>query len=163
MPAQEPQAQVFSYQKPDVSRPKGIVRLGKTDQISGNVQVVAANGGETNLHSHGGIDSVYFVLNGRVRFYSDVETVLAELGPSEGVVIPHDCKYWFENAGVEPLEILHVTASIPNVDRMHRVNYTQPTSATAGTEFFDAGGPGQVPTADPTSTYDPGTVSTASR
>ena len=148
-----PEAQVFSYSLPDVSRPKGIIRLCSTENIRGMVQVVAPNGGETNLHSHGAMDSVYFVLKGRVRFYSDETTVMAELGPQEGLLMPHDCKYWFENAAEEPLELLQVVGFVPNKDRTSRTNYTPETTATVGTEYFDAGGPGSTPKKDADSTY----------
>jgi mannose-6-phosphate isomerase-like protein (cupin superfamily) len=150
----EPEAQVFSYQLPDVSRPKGIVRLCKSDQTLGMVQVVSPNGGETNLHSHGGMDSVYFVLKGRVRFYSDETEILAELGPHEGVLIPHDFKYWFENAGEEPLELLQTVSFVPNVDRNSRKNFTPETKATVGTEYFNAGAPGETPRKDADATYE---------
>lgn len=163
MATSSPQAQVFSYQRPDVSRPKTIVRLCGGDVSMGMVQIVAPDGGETNLHSHGGMDSVYFVLKGRVRFYSDETEVLAELGPQEGVLIPHDYKYWFENAGQEPLEILQVIGYVPNVDRNSRTNYSPVTRATVGTEFFDAGKPGEAPKKDEAAFYDPGTVTATGR
>jgi mannose-6-phosphate isomerase-like protein (cupin superfamily) len=148
-----PQAQVFSYALPDVTRPKGIIRLAGSEQIRAMVQVVAPNGGETNLHSHGAMDSVYFVLKGRVRFYSDETTVLAELGPQEGLLMPHDCKYWFENAAEEPLELLQMVGFVPNVDRSSRTNYTPETNATVGTEYFDAGAPGVMPKKDASFSY----------
>jgi mannose-6-phosphate isomerase-like protein (cupin superfamily) len=155
MAVSTPQAQVFSYQRPDVSRPKTIVRLCSGSVSMGIVQVVTKDGGETNLHSHGGMDSIYFVLKGRVRFYSSEKEVLAELGPHEGVLIPHDFKYWFENAGEEPLEVLQVAGFVPNKDPNSRTNFSPVTSATVGTEFFDAGAPGQAPRRDETAVYDP--------
>jgi mannose-6-phosphate isomerase-like protein (cupin superfamily) len=155
MAVSTPQAQVFSYQRPDVSRPKTIVRLCGGSVSMGIVQIVAKDGGETNLHSHGGMDSIYFVLKGRVRFYSSEKEVLAELGPHEGVLIPHDFKYWFENAGDEPLEVLQVAGFVPNKDPNSRTNYSPMTAATVGTEFFDAGAPGQAPRRDEEAVYDP--------
>jgi len=158
MAVSSPQAQVFSYQRPGVSKPKTIVRLCGGEVSMGIVQIVAPDGGETNLHSHGGMDSVYFVLKGRVRFYSSETDVLAELGPHEGVLIPHDYKYWFESVSDEPLEVLQVAAFVPNEDRNSRTNYSPVTTATVGTEFFDAGQPGEAPKKDPNASYDPTSI-----
>jgi mannose-6-phosphate isomerase-like protein (cupin superfamily) len=155
MAASTPQAQVFSYQRPDLSRPKTIVRLCSGDVSMGFVQIVAKDGGETNLHSHGGMDSIYFVLKGRVRFYSSETEVLAELGPHEGLLMPHDCKYWFENVGDEPLEVLQMAAFVPNKDPNSRTNYSPITAATSATEFFDAGSPGEAATRDKAAMLDP--------
>jgi mannose-6-phosphate isomerase-like protein (cupin superfamily) len=72
---------------------------------------VLAEGGENNLHSHATLDGFWFVLKGRVRFYSDFTTVAAELGPLEGILVPRGAKYWFESASKEPLELLQVECS----------------------------------------------------
>lgn len=102
--------QAFRYDTPATEKPKTIVWLAKTDRLFATVQVITS-GGETNLHSHSHLDGFWYVLKGRARFYSDVNTVHAELGPSEGVLIPRGVKYWFESAGDEPLEILQLECS----------------------------------------------------
>lgn len=108
----EPSAQMvpFRYSMPETDRPKKVVWLARTDRLFAAVQVVH-KGGETNLHSHAHLDGFWFVLSGRGRFYSDETTVACEVGPNEGVLIPRGVKYWFENAGEEPLELMQVECS----------------------------------------------------
>jgi mannose-6-phosphate isomerase-like protein (cupin superfamily) len=100
----------FRYAPPDKTHARKVVWLGKTDRIFATVQVMD-KGGETNLHSHAHLDGFWFVLSGRVRFYSDETTLVAELGPREGIVVPRGVKYWFESAGDEVLELLQVEGS----------------------------------------------------
>src|SRR5437868_4217777 len=98
----------FKYAKPDTGdRPKKVEWLARTDRISACVQVVN-KGGDNKHHSHGYLDGFWFVLKGRVRFYSDFNTLEAELGPNEGILIPRGVKYWFESASSEQLELLQI-------------------------------------------------------
>ena len=69
-------------------------------------------GGETRLHSHEHLDGMWMVLAGRARFYGDGDTLLGELEPFEGIMVPRNFKYWFECASEdEPLVLLQVEAS----------------------------------------------------
>jgi rubredoxin/mannose-6-phosphate isomerase-like protein (cupin superfamily) len=99
----------FQYEKSDnLPGDKMIVELAKSDLIRGRVQVVR-RGGENNLHSHKGMDGFWMVLAGRVRFYGPGDTVIAELGKHEGILIPRGAQYWFESAGGgEDLELLQM-------------------------------------------------------
>lgn len=126
------QPQIFKYAKPDIQRGKQVVPMCRTDRLRAHVQVVK-EGGENNLHAHSGNDGFWMVLGGRVRFYGEGDTSLAELGVNEGILIPHGFKYWFESVGEEPLEILHLAVSVPAVND-ERVNYTplKPWQVTVG-------------------------------
>ncbi len=111
---QEAKIQIFQYKnqftKPeDFGRGKAMVKLGRSDILRGSVQVVR-EGGETNLHYHTKIDSLWMVLKGRARFYGPGEVVMGEFGPHEGVLIPRGARYWFESTGEEDLELLQVSA-----------------------------------------------------
>ena len=111
---QEAKIQTFRYTnqftKPeDFGRGKAMVKLGRSDILRGSVQVVR-EGGETNLHYHTKIDSLWMVLKGRARFYGPDDVVMGEFGPHEGVLIPRGARYWFESAGEEDLELLQVSA-----------------------------------------------------
>lgn len=101
----------FEYAAPDVERAKTIVWLARTDRLFATIQVIAKDGGETNLHSHDHLDGVWYVLEGRARFYSGETEVVADIGPQEGVLIPRGEKYWFESSGDVPLQILQVECS----------------------------------------------------
>ena len=100
--------QMFRYERPDVTTPKGIMKLAQTDLVKGAVQIVRPGGGN-NLHSHAAADTFWMVLKGRARFYSGEEEVIAEFGPYEGIVTPRGVPYWFESADEnEDLELLQV-------------------------------------------------------
>lgn len=98
----------FSYKKPEgFDRPKVSVRLGQTDILRGHVQVIH-QGGENNLHYHSRVDGMFTVLSGRIRFYGPEDEVIAECGPMEGVIIPRNARYWFDNVGEGDAEVMLV-------------------------------------------------------
>ena len=101
-----------------VSRGKTTARVVQAGNLSIGVQVAAADGGETNLHSHPNSDSAWMVLAGRAIFYTAGDRVIAELGKNEIVSIPAGTPYWFDVADKdsdENLVILHITSKIPGV------------------------------------------------
>jgi mannose-6-phosphate isomerase-like protein (cupin superfamily) len=103
-------ATVFRYERPVLTRPKAVEVLCRSDLLVGIVQVLQ-RGGENNLHAHTNLDGFWFVLSGRVRFYTTDDHVIAELGPQEGILIPRHFPYWFESVGDEQAEILQVEAA----------------------------------------------------
>ena len=128
----------FKYETPVVERGKTIMWLARTDILFADVQILK-DGGETNLHSHSHLDGFWMVLSGRARFYGEGDVVIAEIGRHEGVLIPRGCKYWFESASEEPLEILQVAASVVPMrssaeSRADRIDYTPPKPSLVGTE-----------------------------
>ena len=60
-------------------------------------------------------DGFFLVIQGAAKFYGEGDVLLAELTAQGGVVMPHGFKYWFESSGTEPLRLLHVAASDPNL------------------------------------------------
>ena len=108
----EPQR--FSYQRPENDRAKNLTPLCHTDRLWADMQLVK-EGGENKLHHHTVSDGFFMVLQGAARFYGEGDVLFAELGAQEGVVMPHGFKYWFESSGTEPLQLLHVAASDPNL------------------------------------------------
>ena len=115
---------VFKYTTPQTEKPKTIVRLCRSDLLYSSVQVLK-EGGETNLHAHKAQNGFWFVLSGKVRFYSEGEKVLAELGPREGIHIPRGFYDWFESTGDEVLELLQVEAIDLTVKQNLRLNATE--------------------------------------
>jgi mannose-6-phosphate isomerase-like protein (cupin superfamily) len=138
----EPQAQLFTYRTPAVTSGKSFVRLCQTPHLGASVQVVA-QGGENNLHFHRYQDGFFMVLAGRARFYGEHDKLIADLGPNEGILIPHDFKYWFESAGEHTLELIQVEAatrplSQPESDAQ-RIDAAPRKSSFEAAQFFDAG------------------------
>ncbi len=108
----EPQSQLIDYSKPlDLDVSKSITLLARTDTVFVAVQNLPPKGGENNLHHHKYLDGVWFVLSGRVRFYTVDDEVVGEFGRHQGVLVPRGFPYWFESVGEEPLELLQVEAS----------------------------------------------------
>lgn len=108
--------QPLSYTRPQDDRTKTVVKMARTDVLKADVQYIR-EGGENNLHSHTGNDGFWWVLEGRVRFYGEGSEPVAELGKGEGMLVPRGTMYWFESAGDEDLEILHVAAFASPDDR----------------------------------------------
>jgi mannose-6-phosphate isomerase-like protein (cupin superfamily) len=113
-PESQPRATVVRYEEPPLHNGRAIRLLCHTDALLAGVQFVSG-GGEENLHSHRYLDGFWFVLRGRVRFYTTDDELVADLGPHEGVLVPREFPYWFESSGDETLEMLQVEASVkPN-------------------------------------------------
>jgi len=101
----------FQYVPPEGARPgKTIVSLGQTDLMRGLVQVVKKGEGDNNLHLHTGMDSFWFVLRGRVRFYGADDEVIGEFGQHQGLTMPRNNTYWFASVGDEDLELLQIAS-----------------------------------------------------
>jgi mannose-6-phosphate isomerase-like protein (cupin superfamily) len=100
------------------------VRAGK---LGIGVQVVASDGGETNLHSHPGVDSAWMVLDGQAKFYTVNDRLIGEIGKNEVISIPGGTPYWFESTGETPCVILHITARDPGVKGESRIDYSPRT------------------------------------
>jgi mannose-6-phosphate isomerase-like protein (cupin superfamily) len=119
----ESQATGFKYERPELTTtPKAFVKFFRSDIMSAEVQVIK-EGGENNLHSHKYSDGFWMVLAGRATFYGTDDKVIAELGPMEGVHIPREFPYWFESSSAEPLELLHVAASLPAKSGSDRMDH----------------------------------------
>lgn len=129
----------FSYHKPSgFERAKVSVRLGQTDIIRGHVQVIKRDSGENNLHYHSRVDGMFTVLSGRVRFYGPSDEVLGEFGRLEGIIIPRNARYWFENIGDGEAEVMLVQSfAVPAAETSGRTD-------AAPRKLADAGSGGQA-------------------
>jgi mannose-6-phosphate isomerase-like protein (cupin superfamily) len=125
-----------------LTRGKTSDRLAKAGNLGIGVQVCAADGGETNLHSHPNADSAWMVLSGEAKFFTTGNKEIAHLHKNELVTIPAGTPYWFDVANKESgenLVILHVTSRIPGVTQ-GRIDY-EPLAGKLGgiTEEFQEG------------------------
>jgi mannose-6-phosphate isomerase-like protein (cupin superfamily) len=129
--------QTFRHFKPeDQDGGKAMVRLCQSDLIRGVVQVVKKGEGDNNLHSHTGMDTVWFVLKGRVKFYGENDAVMGEFGPGEGILMPRNNAYWFAAEGDEDLELLQVAAFDRDV-KNERVDFEPQKFQTGTAQYFD--------------------------
>ena len=121
--------EVFTFENPGETDTKARVKLALTDFLRAEVQILGRGGGN-NLHTHSGNDGFWLVLSGRLRFYGDGPDPVAELGPMQGACTPHGTKYWFEPAGDEQVELLHVAART-NAKEDKRVDFAARTRESA--------------------------------
>jgi len=132
--------QAFKYDNPRRDGGKTIVNLGQTDVVRGLVQIVKKGEGDNNLHLHTGMDSLWFVLKGRVKFYGENDEELGEYGPQEGLIMPRNNVYWFAAVGDEDLELLQCVGYDRDV-KNERVDMAERKWEVNTTEHID----GRVP------------------
>ena len=98
---------------------------------------VYASGGENALHSHGGEDHSFIVLQGKATFtFGDGRTEL--VGVHQGVMIPRDVEYRFEADEAENLVMLRVGGgerAVKGLDHITRVG--TPADVVKQTKFSD--------------------------
>jgi mannose-6-phosphate isomerase-like protein (cupin superfamily) len=126
--AAEAKIKTFAYRKPGAEKDrdgkpmvKQIANLVRSDLVRLNVQIVK-EGGENNLHYHTGGDNCWMVLKGAARFYGAGDTLIGELGPHDGILLPGGSRYWFEKVGPEDLEILQIVCKESRDAKTQRVN-----------------------------------------
>jgi mannose-6-phosphate isomerase-like protein (cupin superfamily) len=96
--------------------------LTSTPICKASVQILPKGQGDLEMHYHPGADSFWMVLTGRVRFYSP-DGVVGEYGPQEGLVTPHNARYWFEAIDdIQETQILHITAATGQKVGKNRIN-----------------------------------------
>lgn len=119
----EGRIKVIRIKKPENknNEPRDVVVQYRTNLISVLTQWVR-KGGEDNLHYHTNGDTYWYVIKGRARYYTKGDVLLADLGPSEGIVIPAGSRYWFETASDEELELLQVVAAEKGGRKAERIN-----------------------------------------
>jgi mannose-6-phosphate isomerase-like protein (cupin superfamily) len=123
----ETEPATFHYEKPAPEDRHGGIHLAETAQGSLNLKIISS-GGENNLHAHRESDGFWFVLRGRVRFYTTDDELVAELGENEGMSTPRGYKYWFEAVpGDDELELMRFGVTTrPNVEgKFDRINHSE--------------------------------------
>ena len=114
---------VTKIRPPMVAKGKTTQKLASTETLDLGVQVVAPDEGETNLHSHPGLDSAWVVLDGRAIFYGENEEVVADLDKNEMIMIPEGTPYWFKSGPDKPLVILHIVGIKEGFTRQSRMDH----------------------------------------
>lgn len=114
---------VAKVRPPLVDKGKISQSLARGEVLGVGVQVVAPDGGETNLHSHPGLDSSWMVLDGEAIFYGEEGQEVARLTRNELIFIPAGTPYWFKASSEEPLVILHITARFKGFEGPGRIDY----------------------------------------
>ncbi len=98
---------------------------------------VYASGGENALHSHGGEDHAFIILQGKVTFtFGDGRT--HTVGKYEGVMLPKNAKYKFEADEAENLVMLRVGGGVRTEAGLAALtSFGTPKDVVAKTTFAD--------------------------
>ena len=98
---------------------------------------VYASGGENALHSHGGEDHAFIVLQGKANFtFGDGRT--AVVGQHEGVMIPKNGLYKFEADEAENLVMLRVGGGVRTATGLEDLTpFGTPKDVVQKTSFAD--------------------------
>lgn len=98
---------------------------------------VYASGGENALHSHGGEDHAFIVMNGGATFtFGDGRKQFVRV--HEGVMIPKDVKYKFEAEEGENLVLLRVGGGARTIKGLHDLTaFGTPKDVVQQTRFGD--------------------------
>ncbi len=98
---------------------------------------VYASGGENALHSHGGEDHAFIVMQGKATFtFGDGSSRIVRV--HEGVMIPRDVKYKFEADEAENLVLLRIGGGVRNVKGLENLTpFGTPKDVVQQTRFGD--------------------------
>ena len=98
---------------------------------------VYASGGENALHSHGGEDHAFIIMQGKATFtFGDGRTQV--VGIHEGVMIPKDVKYKFVADETENLVMMRVGAGVRKVKGLDNLTpFGTPRDVVEQTSFGD--------------------------
>ena len=110
--------------------------LATAENLWVNIKVYAS-GGENALHSHGGEDHAFIVLQGKATFtFGDGRT--AVVGTYEGVMIPKNVLYKFEADSAENLVLLRMGAGARKVEGLSDLTrFGTPKDIIEQTTFAD--------------------------
>ena len=87
--------------------------LAATDDLTIRLKIYAS-GGENELHAHTSEDHSFMILQGSARFFGPDDEQI-ELGPYEGIMLPHGNLYKFFATSEEPLVMIRV--GNPNIKK----------------------------------------------
>jgi quercetin dioxygenase-like cupin family protein len=98
---------------------------------------VYASGGENALHSHGGEDHAFIILQGKATFtFGDGRT--QTVGKYEGVMLPKNAKYKFEADEAENLVMLRVGGGVRTETGLGDLtSFGTPKDVVSKTSFAD--------------------------
>lgn len=101
--------EVFSLCVPLLSKGRQDTWLAQSDLLRLSMKVYA-EGGENVLHAHTAEDHAFIVMQGQARFHDRDDNVTV-VGPYEGIFLPKQTYYRFENCGEGSLVMLRVGAA----------------------------------------------------
>ena len=135
--AAESQVHTFRYDAPVPNgRPKQLAWLVRRPAMHVAVQRVY-EGGENNLHYHTNVETIWWVLKGKCKFYGPGDVLIGEFNANEGVVTPRYSRYWFENGGDEDLELIQIAASDMTGHKSGRTDLAEKPKTWGQNKHFD--------------------------
>lgn len=113
----ESKMQLFELKTPMLKDGRSNKVLARTDLMTVTIKFYN-EGGENALHTHPAEDHAFIVLDGAAKFYDkDEKTTIVSKG--EGILLPKNWYYRFENCTDKPLILLRFGAARENAMRIN--------------------------------------------
>lgn len=126
------EAHTFEIKTPLLAGGRSQMPLGRTDLVSVMLNYYTP-GRRNTLHNHPGEDHVFVVLDGEVTFY-DEDNHATVLKKGQGIMIPGDWRYCFQNTGGKDLAMLRFGAR-KEKSAVTRIDSTGRTRGEDATEY----------------------------
>ncbi|HXG51914.1 MAG TPA: cupin domain-containing protein [candidate division Zixibacteria bacterium] len=102
------EASTFKLRTPRITGGRSHIPLARTEHINVGLNYYCV-GRKNKLHTHPGEDHIFVVVDGQATFY-DKDDRPTVLNKGEGILLPENHYYYFQNSGDRPLALLRVSA-----------------------------------------------------
>jgi mannose-6-phosphate isomerase-like protein (cupin superfamily) len=114
------EASTFKLKTPQITGGRSHIPLAATESMSVGLNYYTP-GRKNKLHTHPGEDHTFVVMEGQATFYNK-EHEPTVLNKGEGIMLPENHYYYFQNTGEGPLALLRVSAKKGTKPKVVRVD-----------------------------------------
>jgi mannose-6-phosphate isomerase-like protein (cupin superfamily) len=114
------EASTFKLKTPHITAGRSHIPLATTEHMSVGLNYYTP-GRKNKLHTHPGEDHIFVVMDGQATFYNK-EHQPTVLNKGEGILLPENHYYYFQNTGDRPLALFRVSAKKGNKPKVVRVD-----------------------------------------
>jgi mannose-6-phosphate isomerase-like protein (cupin superfamily) len=114
------EASTFKLKTPHITGGRSHIPLATTEHMSVGLNYYTP-GRKNKLHTHPGEDHIFVVMDGQATFYNK-EHEPTVLNRGEGIMLPENHYYYFQNTGAGPLALFRVSAKKGNKPKVVRVD-----------------------------------------
>jgi mannose-6-phosphate isomerase-like protein (cupin superfamily) len=114
------ESSTFKLKTPHITGGRSHIPLATTEHMSVGLNYYTP-GRKNKLHTHPGEDHIFVVMDGQATFYNK-EHQPTVLSKGEGILLPENHYYYFQNTGDGPLALFRVSAKKRNKPKVVRVD-----------------------------------------
>ena len=114
------EASTFKLKTPHITGGRSHITFVATEHMSVGLNYYTP-GRKNKLHTHPGEDHTFVVMEGQATFYNK-EHKPTMLNKGEGIMLPENHYYYFQNTGDGPLALFRVSAKKGNKPKAVRVD-----------------------------------------